>query len=177
MQVLLPWPKKLRQPRKPNIGACMLERLRACATCARLSTTAALAGACMLQRSACVLESGCQLCCTCTLATIASCSCCGRVTAQRASSCIMPSISDRSGIVKGRSPPERRGKPLFFTSKRNERETQHVLAPATRLHLPPEAMRNLVELVRSRRRFSGVENRPHLFQWRTREKVLGENKS
>ena len=23
---LLPWPKKLRQPRKPNIGACMLER-------------------------------------------------------------------------------------------------------------------------------------------------------
>ena len=29
--------KKLRQPRKPNIGACMLERSRACATCARLS--------------------------------------------------------------------------------------------------------------------------------------------
>ena len=91
----------------------------------------------------------------------------------------MPSISDRSGIVKGRSPPapERRGKLLFFTSKRNERETRHVLAAATRLHLPPEAIRNLVELVRSRRRFSGVENRPHLFRWRTREtEVLGENK-
>ena len=88
----------------------------------------------------------------------------------------MPSISDRSGIVKGRSPPERRGKLLFFTTKRNERETRHVVAAATRLHLPPEAIRNLVELVRSRRRFSGVENRPHLFQWRTREKVLGENK-
>ena len=29
------------------------------------------AGACMLQRSARVLESGCQLCCTCTLAMIA----------------------------------------------------------------------------------------------------------
>ena len=28
---------KLRQPRKPNIGACMLERSRTCATCARLS--------------------------------------------------------------------------------------------------------------------------------------------
>ena len=79
------------------------------------------------------------------------------------SSCIMPSISDRSVIVKGRSPPERRGELLIFTSKRNERETRHALAAATRLHLPPEAIRNLVELVRSRRRFSGVENRPHLF--------------
>ena len=29
--------KKLRQPRKPNIGSCMLERSHACATCARLS--------------------------------------------------------------------------------------------------------------------------------------------
>ena len=87
----------------------------------------------------------------------------------------MPSISDRSGIVKGRSPPERRGKLLFFTPKRNERETRHVLV-AARLYLPPEAIRNLVELVRSRRRFSGVENRPHLFQWRTREEVLVENK-
>ena len=35
--VLLPWPKKLRQARKPNIGTCMLERSRACATCAQLS--------------------------------------------------------------------------------------------------------------------------------------------
>ena len=88
----------------------------------------------------------------------------------------MLSISDRSGIVKGRSPPQRRGKLLFFTSKLNERETRHVLAAATRLHLPPESIRSLVELVRSSHRFSGVENRPHLFQWRTREKVLGENK-
>ena len=37
LKLVLPWPKKLRQPRKPNIGACMLERSRACATCARLS--------------------------------------------------------------------------------------------------------------------------------------------
>ena len=29
--------KKWRQPRKPHIGACMLERSRACAACARLS--------------------------------------------------------------------------------------------------------------------------------------------
>ena len=35
--VVLPWPKKLRQARKPNIGACMLDRSRACATCVRLS--------------------------------------------------------------------------------------------------------------------------------------------
>ena len=34
---ILPWPKKLKQARKPNIGACMLDRSRACATCARLS--------------------------------------------------------------------------------------------------------------------------------------------
>ena len=33
---LLPWPKKLKQARKPNIGACMLDRSRACVTCARL---------------------------------------------------------------------------------------------------------------------------------------------
>ena len=37
MMDLLPWPKKLKQARKPNIGACMLDRSRACATCARLS--------------------------------------------------------------------------------------------------------------------------------------------
>ena len=49
----------------------MLERLRACGTCARFSITAALAGAFVLQRSARALESGCQLCCTCTLAMIA----------------------------------------------------------------------------------------------------------
>ena len=36
-QEVLPWPKKLRQARKPHIGACMLDRSRACATCARLS--------------------------------------------------------------------------------------------------------------------------------------------
>ena len=29
--------KKLRQLRKPNIGACMLERSHVCVTCARLS--------------------------------------------------------------------------------------------------------------------------------------------
>ena len=34
---LLPWPKKLRQARKPNIGAYMLDRSRACAMCARWS--------------------------------------------------------------------------------------------------------------------------------------------
>ena len=68
------------------------------------------------------------------------------------------------------------GKLLFFTPKRNERETWHVLAAATRLHLPPEATRNLVELVRSRQCFTGVENRPHLFQWWRREKILGEKK-
>ena len=37
VMILLPWPKKMRQARKPNIGACMLDRSRACATCARLS--------------------------------------------------------------------------------------------------------------------------------------------
>ena len=35
--MVLPWPKKLRQAHKPNIGASMLDRSRACATCARLS--------------------------------------------------------------------------------------------------------------------------------------------
>ena len=35
--LLLPWPKKLRQARKPNIGTCMLDRSRACATCAVVS--------------------------------------------------------------------------------------------------------------------------------------------
>ena len=34
---ILPWPKKLRQAHKPNIGTCMLDRSRASATCARLS--------------------------------------------------------------------------------------------------------------------------------------------
>ena len=92
--------------------------------------------------------------------------CCGRITAKRASSCIMPIISDRSEIVKGRSPPKRRGKRLFFTSKRNERDTRHILAAATRLHLPPETIWNLVEIVRFHRRLSKQgRNRPHLFQW------------
>ena len=53
---------------KPNIGASMLERLRACATCSRSSTTAALAeaGRARARCSARVLQSGCQLFCTCT---------------------------------------------------------------------------------------------------------------
>ena len=34
--VILPWPKKLKQARKPNIGVRMLDRSRACATCAWL---------------------------------------------------------------------------------------------------------------------------------------------
>ena len=42
------------------------------------------------------------------------------------------------------------------------------------------AIRNLVELVRSHRRLGGgqlhARRRPHLFQWRTREKVLGGTK-
>ena len=103
--------------------------------------------------------------------------CCGRVTAYRASSCIMPSISDRSGIVKGRSPPERRGKLLFFTSKRNERETRHVLTAATRLHLPPEAIRSLVELVRSRRLFMGSKNRPIFFNGGRERRFLAKTRS
>ena len=36
-------------------------------------------------------------------------------------------------------------------------------------------IRNLVGIVRSRRRLGGADRRPRLFQWRTREKVLGGN--
>ena len=35
LSILLPWPKKLRQARKPNMGACMLDRSRACAAVPR----------------------------------------------------------------------------------------------------------------------------------------------
>ena len=91
---------------------------------------------------------------------------------------LMPSISDRSGIVKGRSRPERQEKSfLFLTSKLNERETRHVLAAAMTLYLPPEAIRNLVELVRSRRRFSGVKNRPHFFNGGRERRFLARTKS
>ena len=48
----------------------------------------------------------------------------------------------------------------FFPSKRNKAQTRHVLVGTIDFHLMLMATRNLVELVRSRRRLGGVGNTP-----------------
>ena len=88
---------------------------------------------------------------------------------------------DRSGNGNGLNWSERREKHHFFPSKRNKEQTRHVLVGTIYFPLMLVAIRNLVELVRSRRRLGGVSytpvEGPRLFQWRTREKVLGGTKS
>ena len=91
------------------------------------------------------------------------------------------SKNDRSGNGKGLELSERREKHHFIPSKRNKEQIRHVLVGTINFHLMLVATRNLVELVRSRRRLGGVSDTPveghDLFQWRTREKILCGTKS
>ena len=64
--------------------------------------------------------------------------------------------NDRSGNGNGIELSERREKHHFFPSKRNKEQTRHVLVGTINFHLMLVAIRNLVELVRSRRRLGGV---------------------
>ena len=67
---------------------------------------------------------------------------------------------DRSGNGSGLELSERREKHHFFPSKRNKEPTRHVLVGTINFDLMLVATRNLVELVRSRRRFGGVSDTP-----------------
>ena len=66
----------------------------------------------------------------------------------------------RSGNGNGLELSERREKHHFFPSKRNKEQTRHVLVGTINFHLMLVAIRNLVELVRSRRRLGGVSYTP-----------------
>ena len=55
---------------------------------------------------------------------------------------------------------ERREKHPFFPSKRNKEQRRHVLVGTIYFPLMLVAIRNLVELVRSRRRLGGVSYTP-----------------
>ena len=55
---------------------------------------------------------------------------------------------------------ERREKHHFFLSKRNKEQRRHVLVGTIYFPLMLVAIRNLVELVRSRRRLGGVSYTP-----------------
>ena len=68
--------------------------------------------------------------------------------------------NDRSGNGNGLELSERREKHHFFPSKRNKEQTRHVLEGTINFHLMLVATRNLVELVRSRRRLCGVGDTP-----------------
>ena len=68
--------------------------------------------------------------------------------------------NDWSGNSNGLELSERREKRHFFPSKRNKEQTRHVLAGTINFHLMLVATRNLVELVRSRRRLGGVSDTP-----------------
>ena len=67
-----------------------------------------------------------------------------------------PVKNDRSGSGNGLELSERREKHNFFPSKRNKEQTRHVLVRTINFDLMLVATRNLVELVRSRGRLSGV---------------------
>ena len=86
------------------------------------------------------------------------------------------------GTAMGLNWLERREKHHFFPSKRNKEQTRHVLVGTIYFPLMLVAIRNLVELLSSFSPSSWrgqlhARRRPHLFQWRTREKVLGGTKS
>ena len=68
--------------------------------------------------------------------------------------------NDRSGNGNGLELSERREKHHFFPSKRNKEQTRHVLVGTINFHLMLVATRNLVELVRSRRRLCRVGDTP-----------------
>ena len=70
------------------------------------------------------------------------------------------SKNDRSGNGNGLELSERREKHHFFPSKRNKEQIRHVLVGTINFHLMLVATRNLVELVRSRRRLGGVSDTP-----------------
>ena len=70
------------------------------------------------------------------------------------------SKNDRSGNGEGLELSERREKHHFFPSKRNKEQIRHVLVRTINFHLMLVATRNLVELVRSRRRLGGVSDTP-----------------
>ena len=65
-----------------------------------------------------------------------------------------------SGNGNGLNWSERREKHHFFTSKRNKEQARHVLVGTIYFPLMLVAVRNLVELVRSRRRLGGVSHTP-----------------
>ena len=71
-----------------------------------------------------------------------------------------PSKNDRSGNGNGLELSERREKHHFFPSKRNKEQIRHVLVGTINFHLMLVVTRNLVELVRSRRRLGGVSDTP-----------------
>ena len=64
------------------------------------------------------------------------------------------------GTAMGLNWSERREKHHFFPSKRNKEQTRHVLVGTIFFPLMLVAIRNVVELVRSRRRLGGVSNTP-----------------
>ena len=68
--------------------------------------------------------------------------------------------NDRSGNGNGLELSERGEKHHFFPSKRNKEQRRHVLVGTINFHLVLVATRNLVELVRSRRRLGGVSDTP-----------------
>ena len=70
------------------------------------------------------------------------------------------SKNDRSGNGNGLALSERREKQQFFPSKRNKEQIRHLLVATINFHLMLVATRNLVELVRSRRRLGGVSETP-----------------
>ena len=68
--------------------------------------------------------------------------------------------NDRSGNGNGLELSGRREKHHFFPSKRNKELTRHVLVGTIHFHLMLVAIRNLIELVRSRRRLGGIDYTP-----------------
>ena len=91
---------------------------------------------------------------------------------------------ERLNVLKERSvvewqrvwPLEKTRKMAILSIKHNGQQTRHDFVMAAGFHLLPVEIRSLVGIVRSRRRLGGADQRPHLFRWRTKEKILDGSK-
>ena len=124
-----------------NKGACMLDGSGACATCAWQAASRSRSH--RKCRSHPLLHAACDGPVICMDA--------GRLNLSK---------NDRSRNGNGLELSERREKHHFFPSRRNKEQIRHVLVGTISFHLMLVATRNLVELVRSRRRLGGVSDTP-----------------
>ena len=143
--MLLPWPKKWRQPRasQTKARACSRDHGPAPRARSRLHRDSDLMTGSVDHTHCCMAHAACD----------------SPVIGMDAEHLNLLK-NDRSGNSNGLELSERREKHHFFPSKRNKEQTRHVLIGTINFHLMLVATQNLVELVRSCRRLGVVIDTP-----------------